>query len=68
MERKIIKSDLSEKEIQEAILFENYLNNKRNECVKYESKFDFGKCKICSDDATGIHYGVSTCEGCKVNK
>jgi hypothetical protein len=28
--------------------------------------FTFGKCKICSDKATGIHYGISTCEGCKV--
>ena len=37
----------------------NYLN-KQNE------KFSFGKCKICSDTATGIHYGISTCEGCKV--
>ena len=26
----------------------------------------FGKCKICNDKATGIHYGVATCEGCKV--
>jgi hypothetical protein len=23
-------------------------------------------CKVCSDKATGIHYGVATCEGCKV--
>ena len=29
--------------------------------------FTFGKCKICSDKATGIHYGIATCEGCKVS-
>jgi hypothetical protein len=23
-------------------------------------------CKVCNDKATGIHYGVATCEGCKV--
>ena len=29
-------------------------------------KIIFGKCKVCNDESTGIHYGVSTCEGCKV--
>jgi hypothetical protein len=28
--------------------------------------FTFGKCKICTDTATGVHYGIVTCEGCKV--
>ncbi len=26
----------------------------------------FGRCKVCRDKATGMHYGVITCEGCKV--
>jgi hypothetical protein len=26
----------------------------------------FGNCKICKDRATGIHYGIASCEGCKV--
>ena len=25
-------------------------------------------CHVCSDIANGIHFGVSTCEGCKVFK
>ena len=28
--------------------------------------FPFGKCRICNDKATGVHYGIATCEGCKV--
>jgi hypothetical protein len=34
-------------------------------CTK-SVNFSFGKCKVCKDRATGIHYGVATCEGCKV--
>jgi hypothetical protein len=30
------------------------------------SEFLFGRCKVCMDMATGIHYSVATCEGCKV--
>lgn len=32
------------------------------------STYPFGKCKVCNDKATGIHYGIATCEGCKVIK
>jgi hypothetical protein len=28
----------------------------------------FGSSRVCSDSATGIHYGIATCEGCKVSK
>ena len=34
---------------------------------KPKSTFPFGKCKVCDDKATGVHYGISTCEGCKVS-
>ena len=27
--------------------------------------FSLGNCKICSDKAKGLHYGIITCEGCK---
>ena len=26
------------------------------------------KCLVCNEIASGVHYGVLTCEGCKVNK
>lgn len=31
-------------------------------------KFNFGRCKVCHDFATGIHYGIPSCEGCKVKQ
>jgi hypothetical protein len=34
--------------------------------IKLSGKFQFGNCKICDDIASGVHYGVITCEGCKV--
>ncbi|XP_069132424.1 uncharacterized protein [Argopecten irradians] len=27
--------------------------------------FPFGNCRVCNDRATGVHYGVASCEGCK---
>ena len=30
------------------------------------SSLNFGNCRICDDRASGIHYGLATCEGCKV--
>ena len=32
---------------------------------KKTKTFSFGKCKVCKDKATGIHYGIPSCEGCK---
>lgn len=46
---------------------ENYLNQKRVRNSKYQAVFNFGQCRVCCDKATGIHYGVASCEGCKVN-
>ena len=40
--------------------------NANKESKKRHGKFDFGRCKVCKDKATGIHYGIPSCEGCKV--
>lgn len=62
----MVENSLTDKEIIEALSFEYYLNKKRVQNDKFEVKFNFGKCRICKSEATGIHYGVSSCEGCKV--
>ena len=46
---------------------ENFLLNKKIKLTNSDSiKNIFGRCKVCDDEATGIHYGIKTCEGCKV--
>ena len=40
--------------------------NRNKGSKKSHGKFDFGRCKVCKDKATGIHYGIPSCEGCKV--
>lgn len=50
-------------------LYENFSRKKTPSPNLFdnEAKINFGKCKVCNDKATGIHYGVPTCESCKVN-
>lgn len=33
--------------------------------VKQEDSFQKSQCKVCGDEASGYHYGVDSCEGCK---
>jgi hypothetical protein len=42
----------------------NYNSNQT--VAELNSDFSLDFCKVCNDKATGIHYGVATCEGCKV--
>nr|ASL70538.1 nuclear receptor [Brachionus calyciflorus] len=48
-------------QIGEPITDENKTKTKKTK----PSTFNFGKCKVCKDKATGIHYGIPSCEGCK---
>jgi hypothetical protein len=50
----------------QAKLYNIDINSNVNFGRQIRSKFNVGKCKICKDVASGIHYGVATCEGCKV--
>ncbi|CAF0868497.1 unnamed protein product [Brachionus calyciflorus] len=56
---------LSDEEVFKALSYEYFLNNQRSVREQFQNKFNFGQCKVCSDKATGIHYGTSSCEGCK---
>ena len=40
--------------------------NKSNKPPRVLNKEQFGNCRICENKANGIHYGVASCEGCKV--
>lgn len=51
---------------------QQYANTSRSSSMSCEktstmkrpkSTYPFGKCKVCSDKATGVHYGIATCEG-----
>nr|ASL70508.1 nuclear receptor [Brachionus rotundiformis] len=59
------EKNLSDQEIINAITIELSLSKKRSQNEVFEAKYQFGKCRVCKSEATGIHYGVCSCEGCK---
>jgi hypothetical protein len=38
----------------------------RPDAVQAQRPQQVGQCRVCGDKATGVHYGIVTCEGCKV--
>ena len=61
-----IRENLSDVEIIQMISKEAELNKLRSRNIP-SIKFEFGKCKVCDDNSTGIHFGIATCEACKVS-
>ena len=57
---------ISESGNEMALTNENTLNKKQK--LSPNLTINFSDCKICDEKSSGIHYGISTCEGCKVNK
>ncbi|KAK3594000.1 hypothetical protein CHS0354_040746 [Potamilus streckersoni] len=45
----------------------NYCQRKSGEMISYRNSYMLPPCRICQNDASGLHYGVNTCEACKQN-
>lgn len=49
----------------EKILSDKNIRRHSTASLTDKRPFPFGQCRVCMDKATGAHYGVPTCEGCK---
>ncbi len=50
----------------ETVTFTNLHDNTKR--YKSGSPRKLGLCRVCGKQATGINFGIDTCEGCKVRK
>lgn len=46
--------------------FDEEIEHQSRKNIKKLDKEQFGNCKVCNNKANGIHYGIASCEGCKV--
>jgi hypothetical protein len=42
------------------------VNSETEKSLPKRNSAEFGECRVCTDKANGVHYGLPTCEGCKV--
>ncbi|CAF2042126.1 unnamed protein product [Rotaria magnacalcarata] len=65
----LLTPDIDELQRQESALLKCIqspkINNDNNMSFATNNQKLYNLCRVCNDRATGIHYGLATCEGCK---